>query len=169
MNKDAPELRQCTFTWLGDPPAAPSVDAGRQATITAASINLCEAEATVRALSELAFDSMPPYREKKNEELARFKSLNKAVLESADGVALACNHPLVVLVPHCRWLKFGLGLRSVPVVEGNRYFESVSEEAEIPPECAAAQVKDTLEAMRSDQFNPHPDLLPKGEGDSSVP
>lgn len=162
VNNDAPELRNCAVTWSGGQPESRPVDAARDATITAASANLCALEATVRALSAAAVD--PNVRSREDEKLARAKRLNRDLLAKSGGVARGCDHSLVTLVSQCRWLKFGLGLTSAPIAEGNRYFESENKTV-IRPECEAAQVKDALDALSSDQFNPRPDPLPEGEGE----
>lgn len=131
VDKDAPALRNCELSWLGDRPGA-QPDA-RQTIIAAASSALCAAADRER---EIATTNLPASHPIARQERELTELLELQAREALGGTPpLACEHPLVSLARSCPWPEMMFGE------------SGAKEDLERGSECSTAQVKAVLERL----------------------
>lgn len=142
IDKDAPALRDCELSWLGDLPGAQPDE--RQTIIAAASAALCAAADRERELAATKLPASHPIARQERALTERLERQAHAALGRT--TPLACEHPLVSLARSCPWPALFSGEE---VVEGERVFLSnpMVEELERGSECSTAQVKAVLERL----------------------
>ena len=142
IDKDAPTLRDCELSWLGDLPGAQPDE--RQTIIAAASAALCAAADRERELAATKLPASHPIARQEGALTERLERQAHAALGGA--TPLACEHPLVSLARSCRWPALFSGEE---VVEGGRVFRSnpTVEELERGSECSTTQVRAVLERL----------------------
>lgn len=142
VDKDAPALRECELSWLGDRPDSRPDE--RQTIIAAASAAICAAADRQR---ELAATKLPMSHPIARQERVLTERLEHHAREALGcTVPLPCEQPLVSLARSCPWPALFSGEE---VVEGRRVFRSnpTVEDLERGSECSTAQVKAVLERL----------------------
>ncbi|MBL8932990.1 MAG: hypothetical protein JNM69_00465 [Archangium sp.] len=142
VDKDAPALRECELSWLGDRPDSRPDE--RQTIIAAASAALCAAADREREFASTKLPASHPIAREERALTERLERQAHAVLGGS--TPLACEHPLVSLARSCPWPALFSGEE---VVEGGRVFRSkpTLEDLERGSECSTAQVKAVLERL----------------------